>query len=111
MHQDAALRARRRPASPLGGSYRAASVTDEFGTFPFVRKRSGVLKDKNRSIGRGKTLCGCLEMPDQNVLFTDTIIVHEAIGCLRTGPVLTGKRNGLPHALPQLLQQRSKPLA
>jgi hypothetical protein len=78
--------------------------------FPFVRKRSGVLKDKNRSVGRGKTLCSGFEMPAQNVLFTDAIIVHEAIGCLGIGPVLTGKRYGLPHALPELLQQRSKPL-
>jgi hypothetical protein len=74
MHQDAALRARLRPASPLGGSYRAAGVTDEFGMFPFVRKRGGVLKYKNRSIGRRKTLRGCLEMSTQNVLLTYAII-------------------------------------
>src|ERR1700745_287935 len=100
MHQDAALWARPRPATSFGGSYCAASITDELRTFPFVRKRGGVLKYKNRSIGRGKTLRSCLEMSTQNVLLTDAIIVHESIGCLGIGPVLARKRNGLPHTFP-----------
>src|SRR5471030_1791831 len=79
MHQDAALRARLLPASPLSGSYCVTRVTDEFGMLPFVRKRAGILKYKNRTVGSGKTLCGCLEMSTQNILFADAIIVNETI--------------------------------
>src|ERR1700722_20383122 len=100
MHQDAALWARLRPATSLGGSYCAASVTDELRTFSFVRKRGGVLKHKNRSIGRGKTLRSSPEMSTQNVMLADAIIVHESIGWLGIGPIPTRKRNGLTHTLP-----------
>src|SRR5471030_709367 len=105
MHQDAALRARLLPASPLSGSYCVTRVTDEFGMLPFVRKRAGILKYKNRTVGSGKTLCGCLEMSTQNILFADAIIVHETISGLDIGPVLTGKRYRLSHAIPKLLKQ------
>src|SRR5471030_655273 len=100
MHQDAALWARLCPATSLGGSYCAAGATDELRTFSFVRKCGGVLKHKNRSIGRGKTPRSSLEMSTQNVMLTDAIIVHESIGCLGIGPILARKRNALTHTLP-----------
>ncbi|MCO4883462.1 hypothetical protein, partial [Paraburkholderia caribensis] len=53
-----------------------------FEVLPFIRKRGGVLKYKNRTISYGKALCSCLKMPTQNVLLVDAIVVDETIGCL-----------------------------
>ena len=113
MHQDAALRERlsRAPAVFPRAQGRLARVADEFGTLAPVRECGRVLQDKHWPIGGLHTLGASLEMSAQDIVFADTVIGQKPVRSLGRSPVLTGERDRLPHAVPQLLEQACKAAA
>jgi hypothetical protein len=113
MHQDAALRERlsRAPAVFPRAQGRLARVADEFGTLALVRECGRVLQDKHWPIGGLHTLGASLEMSAQDIVFADTVIGQKPVRSLGRSPVLTGERDRLPHAVPQLLEQACKAAA
>jgi len=100
MHQDAALGAWLGTASPFGGGYRIAGVTDEFGVLSFIQERARIVKHKSQRFGHCKALRRCLKMTAQDVLFAYAVIVQKSIGRLGVGPVNTSQGDGFAHTLP-----------
>jgi hypothetical protein len=107
MHEDAALRewlAWTRPILSCSQG-RLAGVPDEFGTLSLLRECGRILQDEYRPAGGLDVFGARLEMPRQNVVFTDSVVRQKPVGSLGRSPALARERDSPSHSVPQLLKQ------
>jgi len=62
-------------------------------------------------VSASSSLSRAEKMPCKNLLFIDAFVRQETIRCLRSSPVLTGKRNASTDLLGKLPEQSAEPLA